>query len=422
MFGKPLAATGLCLLALTLAPGAAADALDDALAARGRGDHAAALKLLRPLAEKGNAVAQCELGELHARGQGVKRDAAAAIKWYRQAAEGGSAECQAHLGAAYEEGRGVKADLTEARKWYALAAMEGDVTAQHSLGRIYYDGLGVPQDYVEAAKWYAMAAEQGNANAQHVLGLMYANGRGVTVNTVLAHKWINLAAARYPAGSPERADAVRHRDQIAAKMAVSQLAEAQAQARDWQPGGGIVAKPPAQPAEVRREAPPPSASTAATAPVPATNVPTTKVPATAAPERENQWIYRAAGASVLTDVAAFLASDYSAVLFRVRCERANQLVLEYFGQLPLRGSDDPPSITLNEAADDQQKLPLEVQAIVREGQEVREGRLSISPSIADAIIAARAIAIDAPTDMGGAWRAGAPAALKRVVQSCRRVR
>lgn len=410
MLGKAFLAATLGLF--TLAPGAYADTLDDALAARQRGEHAAALKLLRPLAEKGNATAQCELGELHAKGQGVKRDPAAAVKWYRLAAEGGSAACQSQLGAAYEDGRAVKQDLAEARKWYGLAAVEGDVRAQHSLGRIYFDGLGVPQDYVEAAKWYAKAAEQGDANAQHVLGLMYANGRGVQFDAVRAHTWVNLAAARHPAGSQERNDAVRHRDQIAAKMTASQVAEAQALARDWQAGAKIVTLPRAVPAEARREAPSPPA--VAEAPAPA--------PAPIAPEPENQWIYRPAGINVPTDVAAFLVTDYSAVLFRARCEPMNQLVIEYFGQLPLRSSDDPPSIVLNGATDDQRKLPLEMQAILRDGQEVREGRLSMSPSIADAIMAAQGISIDVLNDMGEPWRGGVPAALKRVVRSCQRGR
>jgi hypothetical protein len=412
MFGKPLIAAGLCWLALVLAPGARADALDDALAARDRGEHAAALKLLRPLAEKGNATAQCALGEMHAKGQGVKRDAAAALKWYRQAAEGGSAACQSHLGAAYEEGRGVKQDLAEARNWYRLAAVEGDVGAQHSLGRIYYDGLGVPQDYVEAARWYALAAEQGDANAQHVLGLMYANGRGMSFDAVQAHKWINLAAARYPAATQERADAVRHRDQIASKMTVSQLAEAQAQAREWRPGIKVVMAAHAVPAEPRNEAAAQPPSAAPTPPMPLPN----------ASEREDRWIYRPAGVNVPTDVAVFLASDYSAVLFRARCEPKNLLVIEYFGRLPLRGRDEPTTIVVNEEADDQRRFPLEMQMIVHDGQEVREGRLSLSPAIAEAILAAREISIDAPNEMGEPWRAGTAAALRRVVRSCQRAR
>ena len=62
---------------------------DDGVAAYRRGDHAAALRALRPLARRGDARALYILGVMHERGHGVRRDHAEAVRWYRKAADQG---------------------------------------------------------------------------------------------------------------------------------------------------------------------------------------------------------------------------------------------------------------------------------------------------------------------------------------------
>ena len=47
--------------------------LEDAGAAYDKGDYATALRLLRPLAEQGNAQAQTSVGAMYAKGKGVSR-------------------------------------------------------------------------------------------------------------------------------------------------------------------------------------------------------------------------------------------------------------------------------------------------------------------------------------------------------------
>jgi len=101
---------------------------------------------------------------------------------------------------------------------------------------MYYNGQGVPQDYVQAVKWYRLAAEQGVANAQVNLGVMYVNGQGVPRDYVQAVKWYNLAVSRYtPSEAEWREMAVKYRDQVAARMTPTQVAEAQRLAREWTP-------------------------------------------------------------------------------------------------------------------------------------------------------------------------------------------
>lgn len=180
----------LLLIGLTLSSGARAD-LAAGVAAYQTGDFATALKEFKPLAAKGNADAQVNLGFLYARGQGVAVDYKQAASWYRKAAE------------------------------------QGQSDAQFNLGSLYYDGLGVARDYKKAAEWYAKAAELGQLDAQYNLGLMYATGQGVPTSLVQAHKWLAIAAAL---GDKEAEESKRL---AAAKMSREQIEEAEALAQAW---------------------------------------------------------------------------------------------------------------------------------------------------------------------------------------------
>ena len=66
-----------------------------------RGDGQTAYRLLRPLADQGEAEAQFALGLLYYRGLGVTRDPAAAVSWYRKAADQGYAKAQFRLGCGF---------------------------------------------------------------------------------------------------------------------------------------------------------------------------------------------------------------------------------------------------------------------------------------------------------------------------------
>jgi TPR repeat protein len=132
--------------------------LADAQRALYSGDPQAARKIWQPLADQGDAEAQCKLGDLHQWGRGVTQDLAEAARWYRKAADQGNGEAQFRLGAAYYTGGGVTLDYAEAAKWLRKAADQDNSQAQRFLGSLYEKGLGVPQDYVHAYMWYSVAA------------------------------------------------------------------------------------------------------------------------------------------------------------------------------------------------------------------------------------------------------------------------
>ena len=172
------------ILVLSFAAPVAAGPFEDAGAALNRGDYATALRLIRPLADQGNANAQVNLGQM------------------------------------YVSGVGVPQDYVRAHMWFTLAAAQGEVHAQYDLGIMYENGQGVSQNYAEALKWYRKAADQGEAHAQYNLGIMYGKGQGVPQDYVRAHMWFNLSAAQ---GNQE---AAKYRDIVAQKMTAPQIAEA----------------------------------------------------------------------------------------------------------------------------------------------------------------------------------------------------
>jgi TPR repeat protein len=105
------AAVATLMLAVGFAGPAATGQFEDAAVAYKKGDHATALRLMRPLAEEGNAAAQFDLGVMYQFSRDVPQDYGAAANWYRKAAEQGLAEAQYNLGVHVRQRRGRPAGL-----------------------------------------------------------------------------------------------------------------------------------------------------------------------------------------------------------------------------------------------------------------------------------------------------------------------
>ena len=99
--------------------------LQAGLDAQRKGDYAAALKLLVPLANRGDATAQLRLGVMNETGQGMPENQRRAVVRYRQAAEQGNAEAQYRLGMKYDRGQGVAQDKKLSLQWYVKSAAQG---------------------------------------------------------------------------------------------------------------------------------------------------------------------------------------------------------------------------------------------------------------------------------------------------------
>ncbi len=218
--------TLLATLLLLLSSGVQAG-LQEAANAYNSGDFKLAFRELEPLAAKGDAAAQYNLGLLYEFGQGVQVNYLTAAMWYRKAAEQGFALAQISLGMMYEVGRGVQLDETEAVEWYRKAAEQGNANAQYNLAVKYSQGRGVAQDLKAGIEWYRKAAEQGNAKAQGNLGLMYAQGRGVAIDKAQAYMWLTLAA------ETRDENILENKKEIEKEMTLEQIGQALALVKVW---------------------------------------------------------------------------------------------------------------------------------------------------------------------------------------------
>ena len=79
-----------------------------------KGDYLTALCKWQPLAEKGHANAQNNLGIIYHEGNGVPQDYKKAAHWFECAAEQGRADIQSFVGVMYREGKGVPQDYKTA--------------------------------------------------------------------------------------------------------------------------------------------------------------------------------------------------------------------------------------------------------------------------------------------------------------------
>lgn len=227
---------------------AVADALDDATAAERWDDCPTALSIYNTLAAKGVAKAYARLGYFSEIGYCVKSNWAQAANWYGKAADAGDEGAVASLSHIGRNWRYMYFGKPLDPTIYALvekAAKNGAAVAQFSLGIMNYPigdpafdgakpGPGVTGNLQQAISWYRRAADQGDFDSLVVLGMAYSEGVGVPQDYVEAHKFFNVAASRVKYADM-RGDIMKRRDELAAKMTLTQVAEAQKLAREWKP-------------------------------------------------------------------------------------------------------------------------------------------------------------------------------------------
>ena len=206
-------------------------ALSDALIRYAKLDYTQAHRLLWPLADEGNPVAQEILGFMYALGEGVSRDDAAAFHWFTLAAEAGRAEAQFELGHMYRDGLGVTADGKTAMLWLQRAAEQGKTDAYNAVGELYLGSSGIPANPTAALEWFFRAAERGSAQAMYNIGLRYAAGQGVERDEIEAFKWFVLAYGE--AIGTLRDNAARARVGLAERLMPMQVQMGLVRARDW---------------------------------------------------------------------------------------------------------------------------------------------------------------------------------------------
>lgn len=162
-----------------------------------------ALSLMKQSAELGSITAMTTVGYLYSAGREVPLNDVEAAKWFRMAAEKGDAVAQVNLGRLLVN---EKLPLTNGSKdrrpqyaegigWIGKAADQGNPDACLAYGVILMRGdYESKPDPSKAATYLKPLAEAGNLDAMNALGVMYESGNGVPKDETAAGRWLRKAA------------------------------------------------------------------------------------------------------------------------------------------------------------------------------------------------------------------------------------
>jgi len=181
----------------------------------------------------------------------------AAIAEWRPLAERGDADAQFNMGQAFKLGRGVPLDQRQAQIWYERAARQGHQQAEANLGLILFQN----GERERAMPWITRAAERGDPRAQYVLGTAHFNGDLVARDWPRAYALMRRAADQ---GLPQAASSIsemerhlsaedRQRGVVLAQQMAANAPTATATAAPSTPPPRVAS---AQPPVARAEVPP----------------------------------------------------------------------------------------------------------------------------------------------------------------------
>jgi TPR repeat protein len=121
-----------------------------------------------------------------------RADYVGAVAIWRPLAEKGDADAEFNLGQAYRLGRGVTTNIAAAKTWFERAANQGHIDAETTLGLLLFQN----NDPAEGIKWIRKAAEQGEPRAQLVYGTALVNGDSVAQDPILGYAYVSRSAAQ----------------------------------------------------------------------------------------------------------------------------------------------------------------------------------------------------------------------------------
>jgi TPR repeat protein len=121
-----------------------------------------------------------------------RADYSGAVAIWRPLAEKGDADAQFNLGQAYRLGRGVPTNLAAAKTWFERAANQGHVDAETTLGLLLFQN----NDQAGGLKWLKKASDKGEPRAMLVYGTALVNGDSVSQDPVLGYAYVSRAAAQ----------------------------------------------------------------------------------------------------------------------------------------------------------------------------------------------------------------------------------
>jgi TPR repeat protein len=212
----------------------------DGMVAFSHGKYKKAIQIWTSLAEKGDAVAQHTLGQVHMQDLkgGIKADYKKARLWLEQC-EPLLMRCKKNLADIYFRGHGTKKDPERAAALYHQVIgntvtdwPEGVNDALLNLGLLHYTGALGQERKGEARQWFRLAANERVPMAQFWLGSTYEASKSPE-DLIEAVKWFTLAMRGDD--SVARAIAMVTSKRTEEKMTWNEIETAHLLAATWRP-------------------------------------------------------------------------------------------------------------------------------------------------------------------------------------------
>ena len=170
-------------------------------------DFKKAEQLLLSESQRGNVLADYDLGKLYSTDKLGERNEEMSIAKYTQALQGFlqiepnskkiKPYIQYRIGKMFCYGLGTEQDYEKAFEWFERSAKQKNKFAQFSLANLYYYGNGVEKDLSQAFLWYQRSSSQGQPYAAYYIAQMYRYGEYVTKDNDTAQRYYQQALSGF---------------------------------------------------------------------------------------------------------------------------------------------------------------------------------------------------------------------------------
>ena len=170
-------------------------------------DFKKAEQLLLSESQRGNVLADYDLGKLYSTDKLGERNEETSIAKYTRALQGFlqiepnskklKPYVQYRIGKMFCYGLGTEQDYEKAFEWFERSAKQKNKFAQFSLANLYYYGSGVEKDLSQAFLWYQRASSQGQPYAAYSIAQMYRYGEYVTKDNDTAQRYYKQALSGF---------------------------------------------------------------------------------------------------------------------------------------------------------------------------------------------------------------------------------
>ena len=170
-------------------------------------DFKKAEQLLLSESQRGNVLADYDLGKLYSTDKLGERNEETSIAKYTRALQGFlqiepnskklKPYVQYRIGKMFCYGLGTEQDYEKAFEWFERSAKQKNKFAQFSLANLYYYGSGVAKDLSQAFLWYQRSSSQGQPYAAYSIAQMYRYGEYVTKDNDTAQRYYKQALSGF---------------------------------------------------------------------------------------------------------------------------------------------------------------------------------------------------------------------------------